>query len=446
MLSEETEYRISEAIFYRLYDDITVVRNTDNATFQIYNNTVKFILDEFHDYTKVDIAIKNLTDEFHFEGDLDGVQKTLSNFFEELENNGVLIRKRVFADDNNCLSSQVYRKLLKEGQLHRVLFELTYLCQERCRYCYCVEDKPSKTELTTNEVKRVLDELSDMNVFEIAFTGGDPFVRSDFLEILRYAKSKNFVTSVFTNGQAITDSDFISLKDLHLKDSSFTLYSHIAEKHDGFTRVKGSFSKTVACIKKCRLLGLNVNLKVPAINYNIMDLPSIIALASELGTSIQIGTSISPANDGAMTPTQYRLNTVEERAYVARIIQEAFTPVSSEQVVNSHYERNDYVCDAGVGSISINPFGDVFACSSLQICCGNVRAEPIEKIWQSSSQLSAIRNYKTSDIVGCEDCNYTNQCHFCPGIALLETNEPLRKYEDACLATQASLYDLEGRW
>ena len=37
---------------------------------------------------------------------------------------------------------------------------------------------------------------------------------------------------------------------------------------------------------------------------------------------------------------------------------------------------------------------------------------------------------------GCEDCKYFDNCIFCPGEAMMRSNDPLKKYEDACIATQ----------
>ena len=64
-------------------------------------------------------------------------------------------------------------------KLKSTVFELTYKCSEKCKHCYVVDE--NKKELTTEEVKRVLDQLKEEGVFFITFTGGDPFCRKDFI-------------------------------------------------------------------------------------------------------------------------------------------------------------------------------------------------------------------------------------------------------------------------
>ena len=63
--------------------------------------------------------------------------------------------------------------------LFSVQFELTFRCNEKCKHCYCPRENDIKSELTTDEIKHIIDELKEMNVVDLTFTGGDLFMRKD---------------------------------------------------------------------------------------------------------------------------------------------------------------------------------------------------------------------------------------------------------------------------
>ena len=103
-------------------------------------------------------------------------------------------------------------KILPVSHLERKLFgedthfpfigqlELTYRCQFDCVHCYCKSSADKARELTTGRWKKILDELQKAGCRWIGFTGGDPFIRTDFPQIYSYAKKKGFIVTILTNG------------------------------------------------------------------------------------------------------------------------------------------------------------------------------------------------------------------------------------------------------
>jgi MoaA/NifB/PqqE/SkfB family radical SAM enzyme len=82
----------------------------------------------------------------------------------------------------------------------RVMFELTYRCNFKCPHCYVPFKYRKCKELETKEVFAILDQLKDIGCFYLGFTGGEPFMRKDILDILWYAKKKGFEIIIYTNG------------------------------------------------------------------------------------------------------------------------------------------------------------------------------------------------------------------------------------------------------
>jgi len=83
---------------------------------------------------------------------------------------------------------------------------LTYVCNMDCKYCNI--KKSSEDELDLIQIKRIINELSPLGCVRIGFTGGEPLLRNDILEILEYANSMNINTSVSTNGSIYNEDVF----------------------------------------------------------------------------------------------------------------------------------------------------------------------------------------------------------------------------------------------
>ncbi len=95
-----------------------------------------------------------------------------------------------------------------------VTAELTYRCNLRCIHCYCTNS--ISKELTLNEWKRAIDILKSWGTVFITFTGGEPLLREDLLQIMRYASKNGMALRLFTNGTLINEKIADHLKDMNL--------------------------------------------------------------------------------------------------------------------------------------------------------------------------------------------------------------------------------------
>ena len=82
--------------------------------------------------------------------------------------------------------------------------DLTYRCNLNCIHCYCKGSEDKDKELSTAEWKKILDEIHREGCIWLTFSGGDPLVRDDFLELYSYAKKKGFIITIFTNGHEVS--------------------------------------------------------------------------------------------------------------------------------------------------------------------------------------------------------------------------------------------------
>ena len=108
------------------------------------------------------------------------------------------------------LMAQLNEKALRDGVPLSVHLDITYRCNERCQHCYL--EHHGRDELSTAEIRKLLEQLADAGVFFLTISGGEPLVRSDCFEIITYARSLGFNVKLKTNallirqGEAARDS------------------------------------------------------------------------------------------------------------------------------------------------------------------------------------------------------------------------------------------------
>src|ERR1700716_2569007 len=95
------------------------------------------------------------------------------------------------------LMQSVWDRAAAMGIPIAVQFDLTYRCNERCIHCYL--DHDDHGEMTTAEVKHVLDQLAAAGTLFLTLSGGELLVRKDFFELLAYARSLAFDVKIKTN-------------------------------------------------------------------------------------------------------------------------------------------------------------------------------------------------------------------------------------------------------
>jgi len=136
------------------------------------------------------------------------------------------------------------------GPMH-LIFEITARCNLRCEFCWLwgefgVGKKYSKEELSTEEVKKIMGNLPS-TCHLIYISGGEPFIRKDMLEIIRYIKSKGLICDVTSNGILLGDK-IEEIIDSGLDQINISI-DGTKKTHDAI-RGKGSFEKAIRNVKK----------------------------------------------------------------------------------------------------------------------------------------------------------------------------------------------------
>ncbi len=302
-----------------------------------------------------------------------------------------------------------------------VHLDVTYRCNERCVHCYL--DHEDYGEMTTAEIRGVLDQLAEAGVFFLTLSGGEVFMRMDAFEIIEYARSLMFCVKVKTNAFMIREKEAQRLKDLAVNEVQVSIYSHRPEVHDAVTLLPGSLKRSVAGIRLLRERGIKVILANVLMNQTMNDYAGVKALAAELGAHCTIDPMITPMMNGDRGVLQLGLS-VPKLHEVFRdpvAVDDADEFCAPPPAVNDDI-LNEVPCSAGNNACYISPYGDVYPCVQFPLPSGNVRQQKFIDIWRDSEQLNDVRSIRLRDLPVCSGCGHVGSCTRCPGLAYMEGN------------------------
>jgi 12,18-didecarboxysiroheme deacetylase len=159
-----------------------------------------------------------------------------------------------------------------------VVWNVTRACNLACVHCYARAVKKSREkELSHDEGVALLDDLADFGVPVVLFSGGEPLVRTDLLDLARYAVKRGMRAVISTNGTLIDKEKARGLKDIGLSYVGVSL-DGMEEINDRFRGKKGAFQKAMEGIRNCREVGLKVGLRFTVNRMNAREIPRIFDL------------------------------------------------------------------------------------------------------------------------------------------------------------------------
>ena len=176
-------------------------------------------------------------------------------------------------------------KLLKTKTPVHVSFQTTTACNLECSYCYANARRPRENELTTEEAKGLFVDLKKLGIFTLVFSGGEPLLRDDLYDLVKFASSIKLITCLATNGVLLTKEKANKLKDLGLDIMHFTVDGSSEEINSQY-RGKGTFKKTLRGLENAVNTGLPVLIQTVVDKHNREDLENIAALLINKGIKI----------------------------------------------------------------------------------------------------------------------------------------------------------------
>ncbi|MBT3381823.1 MAG: 12,18-didecarboxysiroheme deacetylase [Lentisphaerae bacterium] len=164
-----------------------------------------------------------------------------------------------------------------------VVWNVGQRCNLRCVHCYShSRDCEYTGELTHEEGIRLIDDLAEFGVPVLLFSGGEPLMRPDILELITYARSRGLRAVVSTNGTLIDDELAMKLKDAQLSYVGVSL-DGLEETNDRFRGIPGAFGRALSGIRACQRAGIKVGLRFTINARNLADVNGIFDLIRDEG-------------------------------------------------------------------------------------------------------------------------------------------------------------------
>ncbi len=342
-----------------------------------------------------------------------------------------------------------------------VVWETTQACDLACKHCRA-ESQPNHhpQALSFEEGKNLVDQIVEMGKPHPIFilTGGDPFKREDIFDLTAYAAQRGLPVAISPSGTPLLNRENLErLRDAGCKAISLSLDASIADLHDTFRGVKGSFEWTVTGWKIAREIGLKVQINTTVTRYNLMDLPDMFEMVRILGAMTWSVFFLVPTGRGIaedeISAEDYEavmnflydaskyisLKTTEGHHYKRVVLQRTYLeahnlPVQPYMNLNDTYillreklmrhlkenpaplrqgeeriRRTPLHINAGDGFVFVSLLGEVFPSGYLPVSAGNVRKMSLKEIYQNSDLFQKLRA-KDSLEGRCGRCEYRFVC------------------------------------
>lgn len=382
----------------------------------------------------------------HYAQDLNRVQADVIAYLQQLKRTGLLL-DHVPPEDAGFSSPHPIR-------LH---INATEKCNLRCIHC-AVTNKPAPPDaLSTAEIYRLVDELSPANDDSLALSGGEPLLRGDALDILRYA-SQRVRTALGTNATLIDEDTAAALSELDL-NIQISLDGASPAIHDRI-RGKGTFDKTMHAVDMLRRHGFagELGFSMTVMRPNMADVPNMIDLAER----IEVGLRLTPLQKLGRADASWAEISLkaEDCAQLHSYIYRERTHTDRKTAIDGGLQgfifdvpKRGVWCSIGI-SAAVDPEGNVHPCSLLmtpEFRLGNVKQASLRQIMASSrlQELERSCAARKTLIEKCAHCHWRNFCQAsCPASVLLEKGTMLET-DDLCQFRQhlyrETFFDLAQR-
>jgi len=299
-----------------------------------------------------------------------------------------------------------------ENILFSVLLELTFACDLNCFYCY--NDLGSSGEpLNLEEYEDLLGELAELQVMQLTLSGGEPLANHHFFDIGSCARELGFVVRIKSNGHALNE---VLARRLRSEVDPFL--------HDRQTRVTGSFQRLLRNVETMVDIGLRCKLNCTLTRWNEDEIEDLFALADRLGVKLVINSTMTPRDNGDLTP----LELVATDDGIRRLHQQYRRRAGGEEARSECRELPSVskICGAGSSTIAVDPFGEVFPCVQWRRSLGNVRSFSIHEIWDQSPVLQDVRRLSQAAKIKMDGLGEADRDTFhCLGLSEELTGDPL---------------------
>lgn len=312
---------------------------------------------------------------------------------------------------------------------------ITHKCNLTCKHCSAFPTREYKDEFNTSEWINFFDVISNLKIFEVDISGGEPFVRNDILTLLEYLNKKRIPIRINTNGTLIDKEIAQKISKLNMiKNIQVSLEGSNSEINDKI-RGNGSFEKALIGIKNLKKYYKNfLTTFVTVTKYNYNDLENIVKLCKKLKLNsinfsymVPVGNAIKNSEEIALSIKEnveliQKIGTLYEKygGIVTGSLLQAYHINKKLELKSNEIDENakaNYFsgCNTTLNYCNITATGDVIPCDRLwDIKAGNIRERDFQDIWINSDVFNNFRkrfSMTLNEIPECKICKYKSICN-----------------------------------
>ncbi len=392
-------FKLSKTLSFQVFSDRTYLLNHKTKQEFLMNKDAGTILENIEKFTP------STLEEIEFIKQLKELK-----ILETENSNSQTDFQKIKNDEKSDIYAELKNFALKNAIPINCTMEITQHCELNCQHCYLKGlRKPQKNELSTQEIKNFINQFKQLGGTFLTITGGDPFLRKDLLEIIKYAREKYIAVSILTSGNFFTTTTIDELAKLSVHRIQYSLYGPNKETHDFITQTKGSFEKTLKAINYSKNK-LNTHIALSINTLNFKHCKQFIEFIDKIKIPYSINYTMFPFKK-TNAPSPFNLTT-QEISYCLKTTKNA----TNGRFFNKKPE--DFVCNAGRSLFSIDPFGNIKPCIEIPETFGNIKEKPLKEILQLIQKSKYI--LKIKDLEDCNNCKFKNYCNRCTGLAIQE--------------------------
>jgi radical SAM protein with 4Fe4S-binding SPASM domain len=298
---------------------------------------------------------------------------------------------------------------------YRMDLAVTYRCNNDCAHCYNARER-NFPELSTEQWFKIMDQLWDLGVPHIIFTGGEATLRNDLPALIQHAENNGQITGLNTNARRLSDEKYVqTLVDVGLDHVQVTVESCDETIHDEMMRSKGAFRQTIQGLKNALNSKLYVMTNTTMLRNNVHKIPETLDFLAEIGVPTIGLNALIYSGNGATVGTGLRENELQPILDIAtrktaergqRLIW--YTPTQYCQFDPTASNLGVKGCTAALYSMCIESNGDVLPCQSYYQPLGNMLVDSWDSIW--NHKLSTKLRDRQGLPSKCEGCPVVSEC------------------------------------
>ncbi len=329
-------------------------------------------------------------------------------------------------------------------------FDLTYRCNLECIHCYVKGSEEKSKELTTNQWKKIIDQIKDAGCLFLNLSGGEPLIRKDFIDIYDYAKRAGFVISIFTNGLAFDQKLIRYLIKSPPNSIEITLNGINKTTYQAITQTKGAFQKVIKNIYALKDAKIKVILKANFMRQNKAEIVKIKEWSEELlgrpGNNryrFKCSTVLYPKLNCGKDPLKLRLS-FQETIDIMRKDPDLWNEYLRQRQADFPDLARDknylYHCNSWMEQFFVDPYGMLKFCVFSDKYSTDLKTTPFQEGFYGVFPRILEEKFKSNS--KCISCDLRPVCYYCPARALLETGDeeaPVPYYCELAKATATEM-------